>query len=112
MERVSWLYRLEKFGDEYDKELDGFMEAAKANAWNNLTTRICYPCKECKNLLMWDNPKFIRQHLVFKGFMVNYTCWKKHSEITRGEPPSSLMIWWWMVFIGRRQKSAMMLEGR
>src|SRR5438105_3231645 len=79
------MYRLQIFGIEYEKELDVFMEAAENYVRNNKLKHRCCPCKECRNLRMWDDRRVNIQHLTLKGFMVNYTCWIMHGEKDIGE---------------------------
>ena len=79
------MYRLQMFGTEYEKELDVFIEVAENYIWNNKLKRICCPCKERRNLRMWDDPRVIRQQLTLKCFMANYTCWIMHGEKDTGK---------------------------
>jgi hypothetical protein len=41
---------------------------------------IYFPCKVCKNDVIFKNCEVIREHLVRNGFMDNYFIWTKHDE--------------------------------
>jgi hypothetical protein len=41
---------------------------------------IYYPCKVCKNDVMFKDREVIREHLVWSDFMYNYFIWTKHGE--------------------------------
>jgi hypothetical protein len=41
---------------------------------------IYYPCKVCKNVVMFKDHEVILDHLVQSGFIDNYFLWTKHGE--------------------------------
>ncbi|GJY50506.1 transposon protein [Tanacetum coccineum] len=43
-------------------------------------TIISCPCKECRNIVAFDDPNMIRRHLIEHGIDKNYTCWDLHGE--------------------------------
>jgi len=59
------------FRDEVDK----FIKAAEKHAATlkeNSDTIIC-PCKDCKNLIAFRDVSTIKEHLIRKGFVLDYT---------------------------------------
>jgi hypothetical protein len=45
---------------------------------------IYYPCKVCKNVVMFKDHEVICEHLVHSGFMDNYFIWTKNCETQLG----------------------------
>ena len=64
----------------YFKQVTQFVEAAKTHALRMNKKEIWCPCKRCKNNVLWDRPETIREHLLEKGFIDNYSIWTKHGE--------------------------------
>ena len=71
MER-AWMYEASRIGPTFFIELAKFIEAATIHAASKKTKEILYPCHDCKNQLLWENPKTIRSHLLRRGFVDNY----------------------------------------
>ena len=45
------------------------------------TTQLMHcPCNDCKNLRVFSDPTIIRSHVIVRGFVKDYTIWKKHGE--------------------------------
>jgi hypothetical protein len=41
---------------------------------------VWHPCKNCNNNVLWIRAEMIREHLLEKGFIYNYSIWTKHGE--------------------------------
>jgi hypothetical protein len=83
MEDQSWMYRS---GDvlAHFHRVCAFLETALQHASCQKEDTIYYPCKICKNIVMFKDREVIRKHLVWSGFMDNYFIWTKHSETQPG----------------------------
>ncbi|GKE60982.1 ulp1 protease family, C-terminal catalytic domain-containing protein [Tanacetum coccineum] len=80
MDRNTWMYTVESFTAVYMKGLNEFMKCAEDHRERMGETRISCPCKECRNIVAFDDPNMIRRHLIEHGFDKNYTCWDLHGE--------------------------------
>jgi hypothetical protein len=73
-----------RFTAGFREEVDKFIEAAEKHATtltqNNGT--IIYPCFDCKNLMAFSDVFTIRSHLIVRRFILDYTVWIHHGEIT------------------------------
>jgi hypothetical protein len=81
--RNSWMYGSLRLKVGFSKEVDKFIEAAEKHA-TTLTEnkdRIICPCQDCKNLMAFSDVTTIREHLIIRGFVSNYTVWIHHGEI-------------------------------
>ena len=57
------------------EEVDKFIEAVEKHAatlTENNDTIIC-PCKDCKNFMACTDVSIIREHLIVRGFVEDYT---------------------------------------
>ena len=78
------MYGSLRFKADFHEEVDKFIEAAEKHAamlTENKDTIIC-PCKDCKNLMAWKDVSIIREHLIVRGFVKDYTVWIHHGETT------------------------------
>jgi hypothetical protein len=57
-----------------------FLEIIVQHATHQKEEIIYYPCKICKNDVMFKNCEVIHEHLVQSGFIDNYFIWTKHGE--------------------------------
>ena len=76
------MYGLLRFKAGFREDVDKFIEAAEkhvATLTENKDTIIC-PCKDCKNLMAWTDVSIIREHLIVRGFIEDYTVWIHHGE--------------------------------
>jgi hypothetical protein len=62
-----------------------FLEGAAQYATRDKEEAIHRPCKVCNNNMIYlhKDHEFIREHLVWSGFMNNYFIWSKHGETTK-----------------------------
>ena len=80
----SWMYDSLRFEAGFCEEVDKFIEAAEKHATTlteNKDTIIC-PCKDCKNLMTWTDVSIIREHLIVRGFVEDYTVQIHHGKTT------------------------------
>jgi hypothetical protein len=63
-----------KFG-EFLKQVNGFLNQAKANVRNCGVQVMLCPCIDCLNQKKFGQQKIIFYHLVTCGFTKNNTCW-------------------------------------
>ena len=61
-------------------ELNKFIQVAGNHARNKKTQLMHCPCNDCKNLRVFSDPTTIRSHVIVRGFVKDYTIWKKHGE--------------------------------
>jgi hypothetical protein len=56
--------------------------AAKYNKPENMSDvhYICFPCVDCCNKKKTRDIEEIREHLLVRSFMSEYTCWTEHGE--------------------------------
>ena len=66
----------------FHEEVDKFIEATKKHATTLIENKdtIIYPCKDCKNRMVWTDVTIIRSHLIRRGFVEDYTVWIHHGE--------------------------------
>jgi hypothetical protein len=57
-----------------------FLETVVQHVSRQKEETIYYPCKVCKNVVMFNDREVIHEHLVWSGFMDNYFICTKHSE--------------------------------
>ena len=78
----SWMYGSLRFKACFHKEVDKFIDAAKKHAATLIENKdsIIYPYKNCKNLMAWTDVSIIREHLIVRGFVEDYTVWIHHGE--------------------------------
>ncbi|KAL4564272.1 hypothetical protein LXL04_028331 [Taraxacum kok-saghyz] len=88
MDRIHWMYRLKRSDDRYLARLVGFLKAAEENRVKNEESYIWCPCVDCKNCQKSVYVK-VEEHLIFRGFMPDYTCWSIHGEIMVGHNETS-----------------------
>ena len=73
--RKSWMYGSLRFKTSFREEMNKFIEATEKHAamlTENKDTIIC-PYKDCKNLMAWTYESIIREHLIVRGFVKDYT---------------------------------------
>ena len=78
------MYGWSRIDEGFHEEVDKFIEAAKKHASTlryNKDTIIC-PYKDCKNLVAWTYVSIIREYLIVRAFVEDYTVWIHHSETT------------------------------
>lgn len=80
MDRSDWMYQMPRATDEYLAHVDQFMEAAENNRLKNGESDIWCPCRDCKNFCKYSDHIIIKEHLIVRGFMEQYTCWIHHGE--------------------------------
>ena len=76
------MYDSLRFEAPFHEEVDNFIEAAKkhvATLIDNKDTIIC-PCKDCENTVAFTDSSIIKEHLIRRGFVRNYTVWIHHGE--------------------------------
>ena len=78
------MYGLLRFKVGFREEVDKFIEAAKKHAMTLIENKdtIIYPCKYCKNLMAWIDVSIIREHLIVREFVEDYTVQIHHGETT------------------------------
>jgi hypothetical protein len=59
-------------GHAHFKGVCAFLETAIEHASRQKEDTIYYPCKVCKNIVMFNDREVIREHFVQSGFMDNY----------------------------------------
>jgi len=80
--RNSWMYGSLRHDALFRDEVDKFIKAAEKHAATlkeNSDTIIC-PCKDCKNLIAFRDVSTIKEHLIRRGFVPDYTVWIHHGE--------------------------------
>jgi hypothetical protein len=75
----SWMYRSSDVLAHF-KGVCAFLKTVVQHASREKEETIYYPCKECKNDVMFMDREVIHEHLVWSGFMNNYFIWTKHGE--------------------------------
>jgi hypothetical protein len=76
------MYGLSRIDEGFREAVDKFIEATEKHVSTltyNKDTIIC-PCKDCKNLMAFTDVGTIKQHLIMRGFVPNYTVWIHHGE--------------------------------
>ena len=69
------MYGSLRFKAGFCEAVDKFIEATKKHATTlteNKNTIIC-PFKDCKNIIAWTNVSIIREYLIMRGFVEDYT---------------------------------------
>src|SRR6266511_2369368 len=81
-DRAYWMYKVSRLEALYLGKVEVFLEAAQMDARNKQLAEIKYPCRDCKNFMLFPLAELstVRGHLVRRGFMDDYTCWTKHGE--------------------------------
>ena len=76
-----WLVKVQ---GSFREEVDKFIEAAEKHATTLRENKdiIIYPCKDCKNLMAWTDMSIIREHLIVRRFVEDYTVRIYHGETT------------------------------
>ena len=65
MEDRSWMYNgAGRNSFLYFKNVTAFVEAAKTRNVHMKTNRLWCPCKKCKNVVTFETPETIREHLL------------------------------------------------
>ena len=80
----SWMYGSLRHDALFRDEVDKFIKATEKHAATlkkNSDIIIC-PYKDCKNLMTWTDVSIIREHLIVRGFVEDYTVWIHHGETT------------------------------
>jgi hypothetical protein len=57
----------------YFKHVTQFVKAAKMHTLHMNKKEIWRPCKNYENNVLWTTTKMIREHLLEKGFVDNYS---------------------------------------
>jgi hypothetical protein len=79
-----WIYGSLRFKAGFREEVDKFIEATEKHAATlieNKDTIIC-PYKDCKNRMTLIDSSIIREHLIVRGFIEDYTVWIHRGETT------------------------------
>src|SRR6266542_2544401 len=81
-DRAYWMYKVSRVEPLYLDKVEVFLEAAQKDARNKKLEEINCPCRDCKNLMLFPLAQLstVREHLLRRGFMEDYTCWTKHGE--------------------------------
>ncbi|XP_066357208.1 uncharacterized protein [Miscanthus floridulus] len=80
--RNSWMYGSLRSKAGFREEVDKFIQAVEKHAatlTENKDTIIC-PYKDCKNLMAFPDVTTIKEHLIMRGFVSDYTVWIHHGE--------------------------------
>ena len=75
----SWMYD-NRATESWATALNEFLDVAEQDMRRKGGTKICCPCRDCKNLVMFDTRGRVTVHLALKGFMPGYTRWTCHGE--------------------------------
>ncbi|KAL4589673.1 hypothetical protein LXL04_002581 [Taraxacum kok-saghyz] len=81
MDRETWMYRLDRFSQEYLDNLVEFEIAANDHRVHRGESHIWCPCTKCQNCQKFDDWHIIQGHLITEGFMSRYTRWSEHGEL-------------------------------
>ncbi|CAN1757493.1 hypothetical protein LINPERHAP1_LOCUS6538 [Linum perenne] len=81
----SWMNK-PRSSDEYMHGLNNFLDFAFGSP-NCRDDKILCPCKNCSNRY-WFSREDVIDHLIFSGFVRNYTHWVLHGESSFHAPPS------------------------
>ncbi|GJW02465.1 ribonuclease H-like domain-containing protein, partial [Tanacetum coccineum] len=81
MDRNKWMYKIGHSEEAYMKGVLSFLEIAKANWVKNGDLEIWCPCKDCKIFDKFSDIGVIENHLITRGFVLNYTRWSRHGEL-------------------------------
>ncbi|KAL4569530.1 hypothetical protein LXL04_025170 [Taraxacum kok-saghyz] len=81
MDRETWMYRLDRFSQEYLDNLLEFEKAANDHRVHRGKSHIWCPCTKCQNCQKFDDWHIIQGHLITEGFMSRYTRWSEHGEL-------------------------------
>ena len=78
------MYGSLRFKAGFREEVDKFIEVAEKHGATLIEHKdtIIYPYKDCKNLMTWTYVSIIREHLIVRGFVEDYTVWIHHGETT------------------------------
>ncbi|GJW31569.1 hypothetical protein Tco_0051601, partial [Tanacetum coccineum] len=71
---------LERATPEYMENLSDFIKVAENDRVRSGNDEIFYPCKKCRNGVLYVNAKEVKSHLIRDGFTRGYTCWDFHGE--------------------------------
>jgi hypothetical protein len=77
MQRRSWMYR-SSVALAHFKGVCAFLEIVVQHTSRQKEEIIYYPCKVCKNYVMFKDREVIHEYLVRSGFMDNNFIWTKH----------------------------------
>ena len=80
----EWMYKTSRLDQAYLDHVIKFIADAKRHHLSLKREHTIYPCKSCKNLLAHGDDT-VKSHLVWYGFIKDYTVWKFHRE---AEDPS------------------------
>ena len=75
------MYQIERATIEYLEHLSHFLKVAEDDRVKRGKSKVHCPCKNCLNWKCHPDLKTIKSHLIEKGFMQRYTCWKFHGEV-------------------------------
>ena len=78
------MYGSLRFKAGFREEVDKFIEATEKHAvmlTENKDIIICL-CKDCKNLIAWTDVSIVKEHLIVRGFVEDYTVWIHQGETT------------------------------
>ena len=74
------MYTVKRTDAYFRAELNKFIQVAENHARNEKTQLMHCPCNDCQNLRVFSDPTTIRSHVIVRGFVKDYTVWKKHGE--------------------------------
>ena len=75
---MTWMYHAKRTDAYFRGELNKFIQVAENHARNEKTQLMHCPCNDCKNLRVFSDPTTIRSHVIVRGFVKDYTVWKKY----------------------------------
>jgi len=81
----EWMYKTLRLDQVYLDHVTKFIAAVKRHRLSLKPEHTICPCKSCKNLLLHKD-YVVKSHLVWYGFVKDYTVWKFHGE---AEDPSA-----------------------
>ena len=81
----EWMYKTSRLDPSYLEHVTKFIATAKRHHLGLKREYTVCPCKSCKNLLLHED-NMVKSHLVWYGFVKDYTVLKFHGEV---EDPSA-----------------------
>nr|GEV64602.1 hypothetical protein [Tanacetum cinerariifolium] len=81
MVRSKWMYEIGHSEEAYVKCVPSFLQIVEANRVKNGDLEIWCPCKDCKIFDKFSDIGVIANHLITRGFVLNYTRWSRHGEL-------------------------------
>src|SRR6266498_1955383 len=81
-DKAYWMYKVSRVEPLCLDKVEFFLEAAQKDAQNKQLAKINYPCRDCKNLMLFPLAQLstVQGHMLRRCFTEDYTCWTKHGE--------------------------------